>query len=123
MALTIADAGWNAMLDALSDLLDGGTMELQTSGDVEVATLALNATFSGAAASGSITVNAFSSDTSATGGTAAKCVFKSSGAATIITGTVTASGGGGDVELDNTSISAGATVSVNSGGDGTIAKP
>ena len=39
MAVTLETVARNAACNAVVDLLDGGTIEFQTSGDVEVATL------------------------------------------------------------------------------------
>ena len=114
MAITLATDGRNLCADGLGDNLDSGTIELHTAGDVEVATLTLNAAAFPAAATGTITAAAISDDASATGGTTTKFVLKDSGSNTIMSGTVTASGGGGDIILDNTTIGAGVTVSITS---------
>jgi hypothetical protein len=69
------------------------TLEFQTSGDVEVATLTLGNPAFGASSSGVITLSGTPlSDTNATGGTMAKFVIKSGGTTTQITGTVSTSG-------------------------------
>lgn len=114
MAITLADAARNAACNAVVDLLDGGTLEFQTSGDVEVATLTFGTPAFGAASSGTATANAITSDSSATGGTIAKAVAKTSGAATLVTYTVTATGGGGDIELTSLTIAATEPVSLSS---------
>jgi len=114
MAVTLETVARNAASDAVVDLLDGGTIELQTSADVEVATLTLGTPAFGAASSGTATANAITEDSSATGGTIAKAVFKTSGAAAVFTATVTATGGGGDIELSSLDIGAGDTVSLTS---------
>lgn len=114
MAVTLETAARNAACDAVVDLLDGGTIEFQTSGDVEVATLTLGTPAFGDAATGTATANAITSDTSATGGTIAKAVFKTSGAASLFSVSVTATGGGGDIELSSLAIGAGDTVALSS---------
>lgn len=114
MAITLETVARNAACDAVVDLLDGGTLEFQTSGGVEVATLTFGTPAFGAASTGTATANAITGDSSATGGTIAKAVLKTSGAAAVVTYTVTATGGGGDIELSSVAIGAGDTVSVSS---------
>lgn len=114
MAITHSTTGRNTMADAVLALVDGGNLEFQTSGSVEVATLALSATAFGAASSGTATANSISPDTSATGGTIAKFELQTSGGTGVVFGSVTAVGGGGDIEITSLSIGAGDTVSVTS---------
>lgn len=118
MAITLTTASRNAMADALVDLVDGGTTDatgdlvIMTSGDVEVATLALSNPAFGAASSGVATASAISDDTSATGGTAALHKFQNRDNTEIWRGTVGTSGA--DLNLSSVSIGAGDTVSVSS---------
>lgn len=118
MAVTHATAARNAAANAVVDLIDAGaaagTLEFQTSGNVEVATLTFADPAFGNAANGVATANAISSDTNATGGTIAKAVAKDSDGNTIFTCSVTATGGGGDITLSSVAVSAGQTVSVSS---------
>lgn len=114
MAVTLAEAARNAACNAVVDLLDGGTIEMQTSADAEVATLTLGTPAFGAASNGTATANAITADDSATGGTIAKAVFKNSGGDPVFTATVTALGGGGSIELSSLAIGAGDTVSLTS---------
>jgi hypothetical protein len=94
MALTLA----TTMRDAIADAVDTrvgttATMEFQTSGDVEVATISLANPAFGASSTGTITLGGVPlSDTNATGGTMAKFVIKSGGTTTEITGSVGTSG-------------------------------
>ena len=111
---TLATATRNASLNAITALLNNGTLVFTTSGDVEVATLTFGATAFATAADGVATANAITSDTSATGGTIAKYKLVSSGAATIISGNVTLTGGGGDFQAASLVISASQTVAVGS---------
>jgi len=82
MAITLTTAARNAACDAVVDLCDGGSSDangdlvIRTSGDVEVATLALSNPAFGAASSGTATASAISDDTSATGGTAANFILQ-----------------------------------------------
>lgn len=97
MALTHATATRNAMADACVDLIDGGagagTLEFQTSGDVEVATITFSDPAFGTAASGTATMSgAPKQDTNATGGTMAKFKVFDSNSTQIFEGTVGTSG-------------------------------
>lgn len=116
MAITHPTAVRNTLADAVVDLIDGGTgagtIEFQTSGDVEVATLSFSATAFGAASSGTATAAAISDDTNATGGTIAKFVVKDGDGTEIFSGSVGTSGE--DINLSSLSIGAGDTVSLSS---------
>ena len=112
-ALTLTTDGQNAALDGFFDNLNSGTLEIQTSGAVELATVTFGATAFAAASGGSKTANAITDDTNATGGgTAAICSFKKSDATELATGTVSTSGA--NVNLSTTTISSGDTVSISS---------
>jgi hypothetical protein len=86
------------MRDAIANAVDTrigatATIELQTSGDVEVATISLDNPAFGDSSTGVITLAGVPlSDTNATGGTMAKFVIKSGGTTTEITGSVGTSG-------------------------------
>lgn len=117
MAVTHPTAVRNGIADHVVDQLDvggAGTLEFQTAGDVEVATLTFNATAFGAAAAGTATANAITSDASATGGTIAKAKLKNNAGTEKVACSVTATGGGGDIELSAVAVSAGQTVSMSS---------
>ena len=107
---TIRDGIANLVVDAI-DAGGAGTLEFQTSGDVEVATLTFAATAFGASSSGTATAAAITSDTDATGGTVAKFVVKSGGAATIFSGAVSTVGS--DINLSSLTVGAGDTVSIS----------
>lgn len=117
MAVTHPTATRNAVADLVVDRLDAGagagTLEFQTSGDVEVATLTFSDPAFGSAASAVATANAITSDTNATGGTVAKARGKDSTGTEVFACSVTAPGGGGDIELSSVSVSAGQTVSMS----------
>jgi hypothetical protein len=108
----------NAMADAVVDRVDAGagagTLEFQTSGDVEVATCTFSDPAFGNAANGVATASAITADSSATGGTIAKVRIKDSTGTEVWSGSVTATGGGGDIELGSVSVSAGQEVAVSS---------
>ena len=118
MAVTHPSATRNALADAAVDRIDAGagagTLEFQTAGSVEVATLTFSDPAFGNAAAGVATANAITSDSSATGGTITKAVIKDSTGTEVFTCSVTATGGGGDITLSSVVVSAGQTVSLSS---------
>jgi hypothetical protein len=91
VAITHATAIRNTIADAVVDAIDGGTgngtLEFQTSGDVEVATLTFSATAFGSASSGTATAAAITADSSAAGGEIAKFVIKDGDGTQILAGT------------------------------------
>lgn len=117
MAVTHPTAVRDEICDVIVDALDSGLIELQTSGDVEVATLTLNATAfddagsAGGNSDGVATANAITSDSSATGGTVAKGELQESDTTPRVLFSVTATGGGGDMEIPGVSIGEASTVS------------
>lgn len=127
MALKYSTAVRNAQLDAIeSEVGTSAIMEIRTgappanvaaanSGTV-LATLNLPSDWLAAASSGSKGLNGTWEDTSAdAAGTAGHFrIFASDGTTAHIQGTITATSGGGDMELDNTSIAAGQAISISS---------
>ena len=111
----IRDTFANAVDDACNVSFPG-SLVFQTSGDVEVATLVLADTAFGPSSSGVITAGTINEDADATGGTVAKFKFEdgSGTPARVFGGTVTATGGGGDIELSSLSITATDKVSMTS---------
>lgn len=104
----------NGLADYVVDQLNSGTVEIQTSGGTEVATLTFGNPAFGDANTGTATANAITQDSSATGGTAARAQLKTSGGTAIVQCSVTATGGGGDITLSSVSIGAGDTVTLSS---------
>ena len=105
----------NFVVDQLDEGTPPGTLVFQTSGDVEVATLTLgNPAFGAADGSAIATAAAITADSSATGGTIAKARLKNQAGTDKIICSVTATGGGGDIELNSVVVSAGQQVSVSS---------
>jgi hypothetical protein len=114
------------MLDNLTAPLNGGSLRIYDgtppatadaalSGNALLAQLELNATAFEAATGGIATANAITADSSADAtGTATFFRLLTSGAAVVLQGTVSATGGGGDLELGTTAITTGLTVSVSS---------
>ena len=120
MALTHTTAVRNILADAIDTAAVVGTtnatarLVFMTSGDVEVATLAMDSPPFGAASSGAITAGTISDDVSATGGTVALFKITDRDNTEIYRGTVTTSGGGGDIILSTLTVGASDTVSVSS---------
>ena len=100
MSLVLETGLRNALADAIDDYVNAGTapeLVFETSGDVEVATIVLDATNAfGAASSGVITMTGQpKTDASATGGTVAQfSIYQnvSQGASKVLEGTVATSG-------------------------------
>ena len=125
MALQLSDAVRNARLDAIETTIGtSAVMKIRTgaapanvaaadSGTV-LATLNLPSDWLAAAASGSKAKAGTWQDTSAdnTGTAAHFRIYASDGTTAHIQGTVTATGGGGDLEVQNTSFAAGQAVTV-----------
>lgn len=120
MATTHAAALRTILCDAAVDSLDvgaadaSGDLQYQTSGGGAVATLPLSNPAFGAAAGPTATANAISSDTNAAGGTIAKAALRNRDNQERILCSVTAIGGGGDIELGGVVVSAGQTVATSS---------
>ncbi len=125
MALQFSTSVRNAMLDAIETTVSTApTLEIRTgsvpatcataaSGTV-LATMTLPSDWMAAASGGSKALSGTWSDTSADAtGTAAHYRINQ-GATCHMQGTVTATGGGGDLTLDNTSIASGQTVTITS---------
>lgn len=128
MAITLvagaSTAAINAACDAIVDLVDAGagagTMQIQTAGDVEVATVTFSDPAFGNAAAGVATANAITNDSSATGNASACTKFRvyDSDTTEVWQGSVAESGA--DLNIDDGTpgggviIGAGAVVSISS---------
>lgn len=122
MAITTNTTLKNTVLDGFDSAFNSGTLEIRTgsapgagntaTGTV-LATITAPADAFAAASGGTKAKNGTWSDSSADAtGTAAH--FRMTGGSNVIEGTVTATGGGGDIELDSTSITAGQVVTITS---------
>lgn len=129
MALRISTSVRNACLNAVTSTLDGGsgvsTVELYTGavpgsfGAAPSGTKLATCTFSfpsfGAASAGVMTAASITSDSSAdASGTVGCFCVKDHAGAVCVDGSCTATGGGGQIEFDVTSITSGATVAITS---------
>lgn len=132
MATRISTAAAKAACDAVVDLVDGGAgagyVEIRTGSQPATVATAASGTLLGTltysdpafgnatTASPSVaTANAITSDTTADAtGTAGWFRVYDSAATAIMDGSITGTGGGGDMELDSTSIIAGGTIAISS---------
>lgn len=117
MGVTLTDATRSVACNAIADLIDvggAGTLECQTAGGVEVATCALSNPAFGDAVAGVATLDVTPAveDTSATGGTTTKALFKNFGGTEVLRCTVGI--GSGDIQLTNNVIAAGETLTITS---------
>ena len=108
-AITTAAGG-----SALLKIYDGTRPATGGTATTLLATLTCNATFAGAASTGVLTLNSISSATAVASSTATWFRVTTSGGAWVIDGTVTATGGGGDMTLNTASIVSGGNVTVTS---------
>ena len=110
----------NGISDYVVDKIDIGSTDATgdlvflTAGDVEVATLAMTNPAFGAAASGVATAATITNDPSATGGTIAKFKIQDRDNTTVVEGSCSLIGGGGEMELTSLVIVAAEEVSISS---------
>jgi hypothetical protein len=115
MAVTYNVAVKTARMNAVRTYFDNGTIEILTAADGVLVTYGLGSP-TGSVTGAVWTLTPLDAGTVAAtaAGTAAKAQIKTSGGLAHITGlTVTATGGGGDVILDNTIISNGQNVTMS----------
>lgn len=116
MAITLTTAARNAAANAIVDLIDAGsgagTIEFQTSGDVEAATLTFSDPAFGNAATGVATASSITNDASATGGTVDRFRIYDSDSNEVLQGSLGTSGE--DINLNTLTISASDVVSISS---------
>lgn len=114
MSVTHATAVRTILADAATATIGAsGKIIMQTAASATVATLPFSATAFAGAVAGVATANAITSDTNAVGGTITKAELQTSGSVAKILCSVTATGGGGDIELSSVIVSAGQTVSLS----------
>jgi hypothetical protein len=129
MAITLATSARNAACDAIVDRLDlgsgAGTIQIRsgtrpaTPNDTATGTLLATVTLAdpafGAAATGVATLTDPASVTGAAAGTATWFRALDSDSNAVFDGSITATGGGGDLTLNTTTISVGLTVDITGG--------
>lgn len=130
MAIRLATATRNALANAFVTQADSGTgaatvkiytgTQPASANDAASGTLLVTFTLSdpsfGAAAAGGVTLSGTPKSASAAAtGTAGWFRLETSTPGTVIDGSVTATGGGGDMTVDNTSITSGQTVNLTGG--------
>lgn len=119
MAVTHPTATRNAIADLVVDSVDtggAGSIVIRES-TTDLVSITLAATGFGGAASGTAAVAGVpKSGTAGATGTADNFQCKNGSGTVIFSGSVTATGGGGDLTLDTTSISSGQTVTITGGG-------
>jgi hypothetical protein len=119
MAVTHPTAIRNDIADLIVDKIDvggAGTIVFETSGNAEIATLTFNTTAfdaAGTASAGVATAASITPDTDCNAGTVSQFKVVSGGGDTIFTGSVTATGNGGDIILSSVAIGAGDTISIS----------
>lgn len=117
MAVTHATATRTSIATAVKDAIDAGTngkLVFRTTGTVgspgtAVATLTMSDPC-GTVSNGVLTFSAITSDTNAAGGTVATATLQTSADTVCVHCSVTAGGGGGDIELSSLVVGAGDTV-------------
>ena len=119
VAITLSTAAKNASADAIVDLIDVGTgtaiVRIKDAADVILAQLNLSNPAFGNAAVGVATANAITDDSSAdASGIASKFDATDRDGTVVFDGTVTANGGGGDMTLVSTTLTAGEVVQISS---------
>ena len=101
----------NGMADHVCGQLNNGTIEIQNTSAVALATMSLGAIAYNAAANGTAAAaNVPLEDTNAAAGTASQAQQKNSTNGIIVQCDVTATGGGGAIELSSVNFNAGDTV-------------
>jgi hypothetical protein len=110
----VRDGIANFVVDQLDEGTPPGKLNFQTSGDADVAILTFSTTAFGSSSGGTATAAAITSDTNAAGGTISKARLKNAAGTDKVICSVTATGGGGDIQLSSVVVSAGQTVSLSS---------
>ena len=118
MAVTHPTDVRNGIADLVVDLIDAGgagtiVFQYGSASDSDIATLTFSAVAFGAAASGISTAAAITDDTNCNAGTVSKFTVFSGAGDSCFTGSVTATGGGGDIILSSTAIGSGDTISIS----------
>jgi len=120
MTTTHRVATRNSIADLVASLINIGStnaqgqLQILTSVAAEVATLDASNPAFGVSSGGTVTADTITDDSSATGGTADNYEFQDRDEDDVFAGSVTATGGGGDIELSTVTIPALGTVQISS---------
>ncbi len=117
MAVTHNTALRNILADAVASQMVSGSLVLLSAADATLVTLTLDGTPFGASSNGTITAADTPLTATASAGTATaatKAQLKSSDGLKIVNCSVSATGGGGDIQLSSTAITSGQTVTISS---------
>jgi len=115
MAITLEDNARNASVNAVAALLNGGTIQLQTSGGAEVATLTFGSPAFAPASGGTAAANAIAEDATAIAGTITQFVARNSASALVLSGSVsTIVDGTGDITMSSVVIADDETIRIDS---------
>lgn len=112
--MTLLTAARNAAADAITALLNNGSIIFETSGDNEVSINDFAATAFAAAVAGVATANAIADDSATIAGTIEHAVLRDSGDTPVINATVGETGSGLDFEMPSLAFGNGDTLQVNS---------
>lgn len=115
--LTLSTNARNAACSAVNTAIGtSGHIQIATDSTFTtiLATLTLSATAFGPPAAGAMTLNGTPQVNATGAGVAGAFRFRTSGNVEIYRGTVTATGGGGDLEFSNTTFGVGSTITINS---------
>lgn len=120
MAITTNTTFKNTVLDGFDTAFNSGTLEIRTgsapgAGNTATGTVLATITLPAdafAAASGGTKAKAGTWQDASADATGTAAHFRMTGGSNIVEGTVTATGGGGDMELDSVSITAGQVVTI-----------
>jgi hypothetical protein len=105
----------NAWAELINERLGSGKLEFQSSSGAEVATLTFTDPAAPSPSGGELTFTLLVADEDSTGGTIAKAVAKDSEGNEVFTeNSVTKTGGGGRIELDELTVAPGRKVSLSS---------
>jgi hypothetical protein len=118
MTIALSTVSKNAAVNAVTALIESGTgtsngvLILLTSDNSEVATAQLSSPAFGSAVNGTATANNITADTDVAGGLATKFSVRNKDNVEVFSGTISAAGGGGDLQLTTPTLQAGDTFDV-----------
>lgn len=118
MPIALSTVSKNAAVNAVTALIESGTstsngvLILLTSDNSEVATAQLSSPAFGSAVNGTATANNVTADTDVAGGLATKFSVRNKDNVEVFSGTISAAGGGGDLQLTTPILQAGDTFDV-----------